>query len=148
MENNYSSVYFLKHKNTAPIKIGHSKEPNPKRRIQSYLTYAPFGIDYLGHVKIKGKENSVLLEKRIQTFFKDKRLVKEWFLVSEAEIVNYLEKSGLKFIKNNSEEKVKRKNKIVEFYKIQKNIQTTAINFNVSIQYVYRILKKHGVKVK
>lgn len=148
MNDKYSSVYFLKHKNSAPIKIGHSRESDPKRRIQSYLTYAPFGIDYLGHVKIKGKDNSVLFERRIQSFFNDKKLIKEWFMITEFDIIDFIEKSGLKFIKTNHGEKIKNKNKIVEFYKIQKNIQTTAINFNVSIQYVYRVLKKHGVKIK
>lgn len=146
MEDNYSSVYFLKHKNSSPIKIGHSKEPNPKRRIQSYLTYAPYGIDYLGHVTVRGKENSLLLEKKIHKQFKDFKLLKEWFSIEEKDIVSYLESIGLKYIKNNNEQKIKQKNKIVEFYKEQNNVQTTAINFNVSIQYVYRILKKNGVK--
>jgi hypothetical protein len=142
MKNDYSSVYFLKHKTLSPIKIGHSKDSNPYRRVNSYLTYAPFGIDYIGYISIKGKEKSALIEKKIQRFFKDKKINREWFDIDLLELFSYLDNEKYTLIQNKNTIKLDKKEEIINFYKLNKDVKKTSLNFNVSIQYVYRIIKK------
>ena len=141
MENKKSSVYFLKHKNLSPIKIGHSKDSNPIRRVNSYLTYAPYGIDYIGFIQIKGKENSILIEKKIHSFFKNRKIHREWFDITINELYEYLLKNGYQLIQKKHTIKKTKSEQIFDFYIKNKNVKKTALEFNVSIQYVYKVLK-------
>tara|TARA_R110001606_G_scaffold193693_1_gene341389 strand:+ start:270 stop:866 length:597 start_codon:yes stop_codon:yes gene_type:complete len=82
MENNNQKgcVYFFKHNNMSPIKIGYSSNESPSNRFDQFKTYAPFGGVIIGFIRSdKPKE----LESKLHERFKSFRLAGEWFGISE-----------------------------------------------------------------
>lgn len=69
-------VYFIKHKNFAPVKIGHTKSKDVMKRVNSFKTASPYGIEFLGSIESCDPE---LIEKEIHSELKDLRLNGEWF---------------------------------------------------------------------
>lgn len=69
-------VYFIKHKNFSPVKIGYTKDNDVMNRVNSFNTSSPFGIELLGSIKTYNPE---LIEKEIHNELKDLRLNGEWF---------------------------------------------------------------------
>jgi len=76
-------IYFYKHNNLSPIKIGMTKENNPNKRIYSFLTAAPYGGELL---KFFTTSNPSKIEKEIHEELKEHRLYGEWFEI-EMDIV-------------------------------------------------------------
>ena len=73
-------VYFFKHKNWSPIKIGYSSNESPINRFTQFKTYAPFGCQIVGFIKTyEAKE----LETKLHNQFEAFRLEGEWFSISE-----------------------------------------------------------------
>lgn len=79
-------VYFIKQKGLTPIKIGYSSKKTPYKRIRSFETAAPFGIDLLGFISV---DDGLKEEQKLHELFKLKRINNEWFDISE-EIVDVL----------------------------------------------------------
>lgn len=69
-------VYFIKHKNYSPIKIGFSSSDKPQCRISCMQTYSPYGVEIIGVILCQQPKN---IEKEIHDMFKDQRLNGEWF---------------------------------------------------------------------
>lgn len=69
-------VYFIKHKNYSPIKIGFSSNDLPKCRINCMQTYSPYGVEVIGIILC---EQPKIIEKEIHEKYKDFRLNGEWF---------------------------------------------------------------------
>lgn len=69
-------VYFLKHKGLSPIKIGMTGGDNLNKRIYSYSTASPYGIEIIGFIETKTPKK---LESKIHKLLKDDRLNGEWF---------------------------------------------------------------------
>ena len=80
---NKGCVYFFKHKNLSPIKIGYSSKNNPNERFDQFKTYAPFGGEIVGFIEI---EFPLYYEQLIHSKFKSKRLNGEWFDITIAEV--------------------------------------------------------------
>ena len=73
-------VYFFKHKNLNPIKIGYSSNESPINRFTQFKTYAPFGCEIVGFIKTyDAKELETKLHKQFEPF----RLEGEWFSIAE-----------------------------------------------------------------
>jgi DNA modification methylase len=86
METN-GSIYFIKHKNVSPIKIGFSNNANPYLRIESYKTGSPYGIDVLGFFSVK---NAAEVEKKLHKKYQNKRVNGEWFDITIDDVKNEL----------------------------------------------------------
>ena len=86
METN-GSIYFIKHKNVNPIKIGFSNNDNPYLRIESYKTGSPYGIDVLGFFSVK---NASEVEKKLHKKYQNKRVNGEWFDITIDDVKNEL----------------------------------------------------------
>lgn len=69
-------VYFIRHKKFSPVKIGHTKDYDVMKRVNSFNTSSPFGIEFLGSIK---SYNPELIEKEIHNELKEFRLNGEWF---------------------------------------------------------------------
>ena len=69
-------VYFIKHKNFPPVKIGHTKNEDVMNRVNSFNTSSPFGVEFLGSIKSYDPES---IERQIHSELKDLRLNGEWF---------------------------------------------------------------------
>ena len=83
----YGSVYFIKHKGLNPVKIGYSSHPNPLKRIESYNTSSPYGVEVLGYII---SDNSKKLEGKLHKKYQEKRLNGEWFDISIKDVQNEL----------------------------------------------------------
>jgi len=82
-ENQKGCVYFFRHLNTNPVKIGYSRYPTPSKRFEQFKTYAPFGSELLGFINA---ENAKELETELHIKYKSKRLKGEWFNISLEEV--------------------------------------------------------------
>lgn len=69
-------VYFIRHKNFSPVKIGHTKDNDVMNRVNSFNTSSPYGIEFLGSIESFHPE---LIEKEIHNELKHLRLNGEWF---------------------------------------------------------------------
>ena len=69
-------VYFIKHKNYTPIKIGFSSSDKPQCRINCMQTYSPYGVEIIGIILCHEPKS---IEKEIHDNFKEYRLNGEWF---------------------------------------------------------------------
>lgn len=144
-----SSVYFLKHKDSTPVKIGFSRESNPKRRVSSYGTYCPYGIDFIGFVRFSNLQNGFDFEKKAHEFFYINKINREWFNISENQIIDFLKIHGLELNKTLQSEYSIQKNQIYDLYVIKKkSIKEVSELKNVSVQYVYSYLKKNRIKIR
>lgn len=91
MKNEY--VYFFKHKNISPIKIGRTCGDSVISRFNQFKTYSPFGSEIVGFFKC---DNSAIMERQLHIQFADKRLHGEWFDIAEdicISIVNKYDKT-------------------------------------------------------
>jgi predicted DNA-binding protein YlxM (UPF0122 family) len=140
------AVYFLKQKNQQPIKIGYSKEKNPLRRVNSYKTYFPFGLEFLGYVSFNNVIEAIEFEKECHNYFNFNKINKEWFLINEDMINKFISNKGYELLKNFKETK---QNKDLDIYNLfiskKINIKEIADYKKVSVQYVYRVLKNKNV---
>lgn len=75
-------VYVFKVKNKPIYKIGVTKK-KPKERIRSLQTASPYQIMF---VKAVASKNPYKLEELLHDFFKDNKLVGEWFKTTKSEI--------------------------------------------------------------
>lgn len=78
-----NSVYFLKHIGLSPVKIGYSSSPDPSKRIESFKTASPYGIEILGFIVC---DDGKALESRLHNKWKERRCNGEWFELSEEEV--------------------------------------------------------------
>lgn len=69
-------VYFIKHNNISPIKIGHTNDSNVMNRVNSFNTSSPYGIELLGSIQVV---NPSEVEREIHEELKEYRLNGEWF---------------------------------------------------------------------
>ncbi len=140
------AVYFLKQKKQEPIKIGYSKEKNPLRRVNSYKTYFPYGLDFIGYVKFENVTQSIDFEKECHNYFKFNKIDKEWFLINEDMINKFIKNKGFELLKTFKEKKY---NKDLDIYNLfisnKMNVKEISDYKKVSIQYIYRVLKSKNV---
>lgn len=80
-------VYFIKHKNFAPVKIGHTKSKDVMKRVNSFKTASPYGIEFLGSIESCDPE---LIEKEIHSELNDFRLQGEWFDIDHEYALNII----------------------------------------------------------
>lgn len=78
-------VYFFKHKNLSPIKIGYSDSESPQKRFESFKTYAPYGAEIIGFIITPQAEK---LERLLHEKYKTKRLCGEWFDINIKDVDN------------------------------------------------------------
>ena len=76
-------VYFFRHVGLSPIKIGYSKDISPVNRFNQFKTYAPFGSEIIGFIIISDARE---LESQLHKKYSSKRLVGEWFDITEDEV--------------------------------------------------------------
>jgi len=72
-------VYFIKHKNMEPIKIGYSTHNIPNGRVQHANSSSPYGIELIGFIRTNTAKQ---LETELHEKFKHLRLNGEWFEIS------------------------------------------------------------------
>ena len=143
-----SAVYFLRQSGLNPVKIGFTKYKNPKNRVNSYKTYFPNGLDFIGYVILEDDEEGKNFERLTHNYFNFFKINKEWFNIDEKQIIEFLNKFNKTLEKDfNSNYKYKiRENKIIELNKTL-TAKEIAKQENISIQYVYRILKIKNIKL-
>ena len=83
MENQKGCVYFFRHIGLSPVKIGYSENESPINRFNQFKTYAPFGSEILGFIQTY---NANELESNLHKKFTSKRLLGEWFEITEEEV--------------------------------------------------------------
>lgn len=76
-------VYFFRHIGLSPVKIGFTSSESPINRFDSFRTYAPYGSEILGFIQT---ENPSELEFRLHNKFSAKRLLGEWFDITQEEV--------------------------------------------------------------
>ena len=76
-------VYFMKHVGLDPIKVGYSTNNTPTKRLAQFKVYAPYGVELICY-----ERSSMALdaEQIIHEKFADKRLVGEWFSLTQEDI--------------------------------------------------------------
>lgn len=112
-------VYFIKHSNVSPIKIGKSTKENFKSRLGHLKISSPYGIEILGVIKT---DNAYKLERSLHSKFKESRLNGEWFDISEKII------DGLLLL-HQDDEFIKAKNDFIFSYNgIRKSLKIDVIN--------------------
>lgn len=82
MEKQKGCVYFFRHIGLSPVKIGYSENESPINRFNQFKTYAPFGSEIIGFIQT---ENAKELETFLHKKFTSKRLLGEWFEITEDE---------------------------------------------------------------
>lgn len=136
------AVYFLKQKNVKGVKIGYSKEENPIKRVNSYKTYFPYGLDFIGYISFNNFELAREFEIKTHKYFKLSKIQKEWFDIDINQIQDYLSKNNLQLLKQPKDLKKSRNQEIdFAFYKEGKTVNEISKLYNLSIQSVYKILK-------
>lgn len=70
-------VYFVKHRNLSPIKIGYTNDLTS--RLNAFNNVAPYGIDVIGTIETDKPER---LEKQLHELLKSFRLNGEWFEIT------------------------------------------------------------------
>jgi len=83
MENQKGCVYFFRHIGLSPVKIGYSENESPINRFNQFKTYAPFGSEILGFIQTY---NANELESNLHRKFSSKRLLGEWFEITEVDV--------------------------------------------------------------
>ena len=76
-------VYFIRHKGTNPIKIGHTSKNNPDDRIKEFEVGSPFGIELMGVILCK---HSADMEHTIHDMFKDRNIKGEWYNIDKEDV--------------------------------------------------------------
>jgi len=80
---NKGCVYFFRHIGLTPVKIGFSENISPLKRFNQFKTYAPYGAEIIGFIETL---NPAKLEKQLHRKFESKRLIGEWFDITDNEI--------------------------------------------------------------
>lgn len=80
-------VYFIRHKRFSPVKIGHTKDDDVMKRVNSFNTASPYGIEFLGSIESCDPE---LIEKEIHSELKDFRLQGEWFDIDHEYVLSII----------------------------------------------------------
>jgi hypothetical protein len=83
MEKEKGCVYFFRHIGLTPVKIGYSENESPINRFNQFKTYAPFGSEIIGFIQTY---NANELESVLHRKFSSKRLLGEWFEITEEEV--------------------------------------------------------------
>ena len=116
-------VYFFKHVGLKPIKIGYSNNESPIDRFNQFSTYAPFGSQIIGFISTNEPSQ---LEKTLHNKFSEKRLLGEWFDISENDcenIINFY--SNIEDIKDKNNFKIEwAKNKNLKKIELNNEIET------------------------
>lgn len=76
-------VYFFRHVGLTPVKLGYSENQSPLTRFQQFKTYAPYGAELLGFIVTDSAKE---LETKLHLKFSDKRLMGEWFEITEDDV--------------------------------------------------------------
>lgn len=82
-------VYFIKHRNFPPIKIGFTSNETPESRVKCMETFSPYGVELLGVIIC---ENPKAVEKDIHNMYSTQQLSGEWFDIDSEqamECINY-----------------------------------------------------------
>lgn len=82
-------VYFLKHRDVRAVKIGMTTQNNVMKRVNSYNTSSPFGIEFIGSIET---DTPLELEKEIHNEYFDYRLNGEWFDISVDKAKNMIKR--------------------------------------------------------
>jgi hypothetical protein len=148
-------VYFYKHNNLSPIKIGHSKSKNPFFRTNHASTYSPFGVVHIGHIQ---SDDCQLLESKLHSKFKHKRLNGEWFDIEEIDVLNIIKSytNGTFFYKEQIESDLNdlfisflNENKNRKIYNKDLLINYNRFNENkIYIKTLLIIISNNGYKIK
>lgn len=83
MSDKNQCVYFFRHLNLSPVKIGFSSKENLMSRFEQFKKYAPFGAEIIGYIKT---DNGMIFEKFLHTKYASKRLKGEWFDLTIEEV--------------------------------------------------------------
>jgi hypothetical protein len=75
-------VYFFRHIGLTPIKIGYSSNASPASRFEQFSTFAPYGSELIGFIMTSDYVN---LEKSLHKKYANKRLIGEWFDITDDE---------------------------------------------------------------
>lgn len=86
---NKESVYLLKYVGRKEVKIGMSKDLNPRKRIQQYNMYSIHGVEVLGIIQCL---DSRITERKIHQEFKNKRIKGEWFELTDEDVEYIIDK--------------------------------------------------------
>lgn len=103
-------VYFFRHIGLSPVKIGYSTNESPIDRFNQFKTYAPYGSEILGFIQTN---ESKLIETKLHLKYANKRLLGEWFEISEEDVIAEVDfYSSIEDIKNRNEFQIAWANKI------------------------------------
>lgn len=135
-------VYFLRHKNLTPVKIGVSNQYPPLERMKLCNTFAPYGINLLGCI---ASENARDLEKELHFIFQEKRLNGEWF---NLKIQDLIEIDGIKFEKHINVKRELTKTTYDQFKELyvksgKNNISQIAKKLGISRQMTHRYKNRY-----
>lgn len=76
-------IYFFKHNESSPIKIGFTTNDSPIERFKQFSTYSPYGGSVIGFAQV---ENPNKIERELHLKYSNKRLKGEWFDISIDEV--------------------------------------------------------------
>src|SRR5690606_5560487 len=82
-------VYFIKHIGVDGVKIGCTKEDNPSKRLRSFNTYSPNGVELIDYFKCKNYNE---VEEKIHAKYKSYRMNGEFFDIS-GKYIDYMIKT-------------------------------------------------------
>lgn len=143
--NNNQCVYFVKHNNLNPIKIGRTKSDNPIKRLKGFSIFSPYGFQIIGFIQTN---NSVGMELFFHEKYKKNRLNGEWFNIPIDVIKNEIlqnEFGVLIFNINNENNKNNiLKSEIIKLKNSGHNVTQISNKLKVSRQYIYKVLNKNN----
>lgn len=113
-------VYFFRHIGLTPVKIGFSTNESPIDRFNQFKTYAPYGSEILGFIQT---DESKSIETKLHLKYSSKRLLGEWFEITENEVneeVNFY--SNIEDIKNRNEFQIAWANSLINKKTAKENL--------------------------
>ncbi len=147
-------MYFFRHKGLSAVKIGFSGSPDHTKRLRSFETYSPHGVDVIAVIIIK---NPSAMELVFHNRFSTKRLNGEWFDLTQNEIdeaILFIEKLGHEcYTERHSilpidafESEKFELNEFIRFSLLNNvffNRKKTADKFGVSRRTIYNLINKY-----
>ena len=88
VEKQKGCVYFFRHIGLTPVKIGYSSNESPINRFNQFRIFAPYGSEILGFIQ---SYEAVELENKLHMKFSSKRLIGEWFEITEEEVLKEID---------------------------------------------------------
>jgi len=85
-------VYFFRHKNTTPVKIGMTENESIECRFTSFKTSSPYGGEILGYIHAKNPRE---IESKAHKKFNAFRVNGEFFEINQEMIDNFISKHNL-----------------------------------------------------